>query len=99
MSRSGGWGNAWPTEVAEGWLPGPTIIFAQFAMRSQPSGTQKFGLVGADCHLPHASSCDRAGPVRRLTKAVFHFHRGAFVKTSGFGLMLLVAVDAIIGLA
>jgi hypothetical protein len=28
----------------------------------------------------------------------FHFYGGAFVKTSGFGLMLFVAVGAIIGL-
>jgi hypothetical protein len=33
--RGGGWGNAWPTEVAEGWLPGPTIIIGQRFGRSQ----------------------------------------------------------------
>jgi hypothetical protein len=33
--RGGGWGNAWPTEVAEGWLPGPTIIVGQRFGRSQ----------------------------------------------------------------
>jgi hypothetical protein len=33
--RGGGWGNAWPSEVAEGWLPGPTIIVGQRFGRSQ----------------------------------------------------------------
>ena len=29
MSRGGGWGNAWPTEVAEGWLPEPAVTFGR----------------------------------------------------------------------
>src|SRR5438045_3638075 len=39
--RGGGWGNAWPTEVAEGWLPGPAFIFGQRLPRSQPHVAQK----------------------------------------------------------
>jgi hypothetical protein len=60
MSRGGGWGNAWPTEVAEGWLPEPAIIFAQYAMRSQSSGAQNFGLVGSDTPLQRGHAIGQA---------------------------------------
>src|SRR5258707_7518613 len=43
-----GMGQPWPTEVAEGWLPGPALIFGRRFRRSQPGAAQEFGLVGAD---------------------------------------------------
>src|ERR1700680_5022422 len=41
-----GMGQPWPTEVAEGWLPGPAVIFGQPSSRSQPDVAQKFWVVG-----------------------------------------------------
>src|ERR1700720_3032768 len=57
MSRGGGWGNAWPTEVAEGWLPGPVSYLRATAMQSQSNVEQNLGLVQsrrANCHAAAA---------------------------------------------
>jgi len=43
--RGGGWGNAWPTAVAEGRLPGPIPILGQRSAGSQSFVGQNFGLV------------------------------------------------------
>src|ERR1700751_2446725 len=63
--RDGGWGNAWPTEVAEGWLPGPTIIvgrvFSVNVEQIELENDERFTVAGIARILDQTERCDAVG--------------------------------------